>query len=115
TVKKLESETPNIDWENMFDNLGVNIDTVQVGQPKFFTSLSKLVQSTPVSVWKNYLKFHLISGYASWLSSPFADASFAFRQVLTGQKQKEQRWKRASNLVNGALGDALGKLYVKRY
>src|SRR5699024_1642338 len=115
TVKKLSSQTPNINWRNMLNQLDIKVDTVQVGQPKFFKNLSGLIDSTPVSVWKDYLRFHLISGYASWLSSPYSDASFAFRKVLTGQKERRKRWKRASSLVSYTLGDALGQLYVDRY
>src|SRR5699024_4286749 len=60
--------------------------------------------------------FHLVSSYAPWLSSPFAEAHFDFfNKTLNGQQQSEPRWKRASNLVNRQLGDALGQLYVERY
>jgi putative endopeptidase len=116
TVEKLHREAPNISWQQIFTQLDVDIDTVQVGQPAFYQTLSQLVQSTPVSVWKNYLQFHLVSSYASWLSSPFAKANFDFyHRLLNGQKEPQKRWKRASSLVDHTLGDALGQLYVERY
>jgi putative endopeptidase len=115
TVSKLHQKTPNIHWKNLLKQMDIHVDTVQVGQPKFYQNLSGLVHSIPVSTWKDYLRFHLISGYASWLSKPFEKANFDFRKVLTGQKEQEKRWKRASGLVNRKLGDALGKLYVERY
>src|SRR5699024_6873438 len=87
-----------------------------VGQPKFYNQLSELLETIPRSTWKNDLRFHLIDGYASWLSSPFAEAHFDFYgRVLSGQKQPEPRWKRAGNLIDGTIGDALGQLYVERY
>ncbi|HYW33982.1 MAG TPA: M13 family metallopeptidase, partial [Balneolaceae bacterium] len=115
TIRKLDDQTPNIDWKNVFNQMNIGVDTVQVGQPEFYRQLSDLVNSTPVSVWKAYLRFHLISGYASWLSSPYAKANFNFSRLLSGQKKRQPRWKRASALVDHTLGDALGQLYVKRY
>lgn len=67
-------------------------------------------------MWKEYLKAGEISGYASWLSTPFAEARFNFyNRMLNGQKVPEARWKRVSGMVNGTLGDALGQLYVQRF
>jgi putative endopeptidase len=92
------------------------VDTLQVGQPEFYAALSDLLKKTPVSVWKDYLTFHLISGYAPWLSKPFATARFNFyNKLLNGQQVPEARWKRVTGLINGSLGDALGKLYVEKY
>ena len=116
SVSEFNKMTPNINWSNIVSEMKLGVDTVQVGQPDFYKQVSDLIDSTPVSVWKNYLRFHLVSGYAQWLSSPFADAHFDFyNRLLNGQKQPQKRWKRVSSLVNHTLGDALGQLYVQRY
>jgi len=116
SVGEFNKMTPNINWSDIVSNMNLGVDTLQVGQPKFYKQVSDLIASTPVSVWKEYLKFHLINGDAKWLSSPFADAHFDFySRRLNGQKEPQKRWKRVSNLVNHTLGDALGQLYVKRY
>ncbi|MGD8426301.1 MAG: M13 family metallopeptidase [Balneolaceae bacterium] len=108
--------TPNINWNNVISAMELGVDTLQVGQPEFYKQVSELIEATPVSVWKDYLRFHMVSGNAQWLSSPFAEAHFNFyNRLLNGQKEPQERWKRISNLVNHTLGDALGQLYVERY
>lgn len=116
TLEGISKIAPGIDWQQLTQDLQIKVDTLQVGQPDFYKALGQLLHSTPVEVWKKYLAFHLISGYASWLSKPFADAKFNFySKTLNGQPEQEARWKRASSLVNGSLGDALGQLYVQRF
>src|SRR5699024_5395520 len=115
-INELNEISPQLDWQKIVQQMEMGGDTVQVGLPKFYKRVSALLESKPVDVWKDYLRYHLVSGYAPWLSSPFADAHFSFyNKVLNGQQQPEPRWKRASNLVNRELGDALGQLYVERY
>lgn len=116
SVDEFNEMTPNINWTKVVSDMQLGVDTVQVGQPDFYKQVSDLIDSTPVSVWKDYLRFHMVSGYAQWLSAPFADAHFDFyNRLLSGQKEPQERWKRVSNLVNHTLGDALGQLYVERY
>ena len=115
-VSELNEMTPNGDWSQLVQQMELGVDTVQVGQPKFYKQISSLLESTPVAVWKDYLRYHLVSGYAQWLPAPYAEAHFNFyNKTLNGQKQPEPRWKRVTNLVNSKLGDALGQLYVERY
>lgn len=115
-VAEMEQLAPEFDWTAFLNRVKIKDDTLSVGQPEFFKSASSLLKTTPVAVWQKYLAFHLINGYASWLSKPFEDAHFAFfDKMLNGQQEPEVRWKRASSLVNGLLGDALGQLYVEKY
>lgn len=116
TAKEMDKTAPDINWQNLLQALNVHEDTLQVGQPAFYKSLSALLKSVSIDTWKKYLAFHLVSSYASWLSEPFAQMHFDFyNKLLNGQQEPEARWKRACSLVNGTLGDALGKLYVQRY
>lgn len=116
TAKEMDKTAPDINWPSLLQGLNVRQDTLQVGQPEFYKTLSGLLKSVPMDTWKQYLTFHLVSSYASWLSQPFAIARFDFyNKLLNGQQEPEARWKRACSLVNGTLGDALGKLYVQRY
>lgn len=116
SITEMNKIAPQFNWEKMLDKLGVKEKTIVVGQPDFYKEASKLLQTTPVEVWKNYLTFHTIRKYASWLSHSFADAHFEFyNKKLNGQQVPEERWKRASSLTNNLLGDALGELYVKKY
>lgn len=116
SVSQMDKAAPAIHWPQLLSELKVKVDTLQVGQPEFYSSVSILLRSEPIDVWKEYLKVHKISGYAAWLSQPFAAAHFDFYNgLLNGQKVPEARWKRVCGLVNGTLGDALGQLYVQRF
>jgi putative endopeptidase len=115
TVKEISSKAPNLNWTVLLNSLGVKQDTVFVGQPAFYTALSGLLKSVPVSEWKNYLRFHFIDNYAPYLSSAFVNASFEMSKLLSGQRALQPRWKRMTALTDGNLGDALGQLYVKKY
>ena len=115
TVKDMNKIAPQFHWTTLLTALQVKQDTLVVEQPEFYKALSGLLTATPIPVWKEYLKFHLILSNAGWLSSPFFNARFAFIQALTGMKESTPRWQRASSLVNGELGDAIGKIYVERY
>ena len=115
-LPEIDAKTPNINWQQLTERLKINVDSIQVGQPDFYVTLSKLLKSIPIDTWKDYLTFHYINSYAAWLSKPFATAHFDFyNKLLNGQQRPEERWKRASSLVNGNLGDALGQLYVDRF
>jgi putative endopeptidase len=109
--------TPSIDWARRLTALGLkNVDSVIVGQPEFLSGLQLQIRGTPLPVLKQYLRFHLISGYAEFLDHALADQDFSFyHRVLSGQQVPRARWKRALDGEEGALGLVLGKLYVKEY
>ena len=114
-VNDIDKMAPELHWASLLTALRIKIDTLVVGQPEFYKALSGLLVSTPIPVWKEYLKFHQIDKNANWLSSSFFNAEFTFDQVLSGMKVPTPRWQRAARLVNIDLGDALGKIYVERY
>lgn len=116
-VKTLNLKTPNVDWSLLLAGLNVKgEDTVLVGMPEFFKTVSKQIKETPLDVWKQYLAFHSVSSMASYLSKNFSDLKFGFYgTTLSGQKEQQARWKRIIQIVDGNIGDALGQLYVKKY
>ncbi len=86
-----------------------------VRQPSYQKSLVELINTTPLSTWKDYLNWHLIDGSAEYLSTNFVDANFDFYgRTLSGVEENRPRWKRAVGAVNGALGEAVGKVFVER-
>jgi putative endopeptidase len=92
------------------------VDSVIVGQPEFFTSLNQLMLQFPLSQWKEYLKFQLINGLASYLNDKTYLLSFNFySKTLRGIQEPRPRWKRVTDQVNGALGDLVGQVYVADY
>lgn len=111
------SRAPGLNWTVFFAAAGLDKQPmVMVWQPTAIAGLSALAASEPLSTWQEYLAFHAIDRRAGVLPKPFVDERFAFYgKVLTGTPQLSDRWKRAVAATNGALGDAVGQLYVKRY
>ncbi len=108
--------TPSIDWSERLKNWGLDPSYVIVGQPEFFTGLEKLLRSTPTPVLRDYLRYRLISEYASTLNKALDDENFSFYgAVLRGQKEQRPRWKRTLDAENHALGMILGRIFVKEY
>ena len=108
---------PGIDWTAFFDAAKLNgQQTVFAWQPDAIRKLSALVASEPLQAWKDYLRFHAINHSAALLPKAYADRNFAFYGTqLNGTTQQRDRWKRALGATDGALGDAIGQLYVKQY
>jgi putative endopeptidase len=112
---QLEKLTPNINWSIYFATIkGPQIDTINVGEPEFFKQVNTMLKSVKLNDWKTYLRFHIINGVASYLSSDFATEQFSFySQTLNGVKQQQPRWKRVLSVIDQNIGEALGQEYVK--
>lgn len=110
-------KAPGIDWTAFFDAAGLSgQQTLFAWQPEAISKLSALVASEPLQAWKDYLHFHAINHSAALLPKAYADLSFGFNGTqLNGTSQQRDRWKRAIAATDGALGDAIGQLYVKQY
>lgn len=108
---------PEFDWEGMLKTAGyTGFPIVYMTQSTALTGLGKLYAETPVSTWQDWMKFHFISSHASVLPKAFDEASFDFYgKTLAGQQAQRARWKRGIALVNGAMGEAVGEIYVKRH
>jgi putative endopeptidase len=113
---KLAALTPNWSWSAYFDAVGVRPAAVNVAQPKFFEAVDREMRATPISSWKAYLRWELLNDAAPSLSKTFAEADFDFYgKILQGTPENEARWKRCVLAADGALGQALGKAYVRDY
>ena len=113
---------PEVDASAWMKLLGINPpEYVIVNTPSFFEDFKGIVSETELSDWKAYLKFKLINAYEPYLSEPFVEAGFQlFKKQLAGVEEQKPRWERGVALVAGrggfgALGDAVGKLYVERH
>ncbi len=117
TTAELPAKMPGFDWNAYLGAAGLGgVDGVIVAQPSALTGAAKLVGSEPIETWKDYLTFRTIAASAPFLTKAFVDENFAFNgKVLSGTPQLPERWKRASGLVGGGMGEAVGQLYVARY
>ena len=87
-----------------------------VRQPSFLRELGGLFDAARLDAWRDWLRWQVIRGYASYLSTPFVEAQFDFYgRTLTGAPELRERWKRAVSLVEGVLGEAVGRVYVERH
>jgi len=115
-ISDLHKLSPSIDWTNYLNTIGVKkLDSVIVGQPEFFTALDKVLQSTPIALWKTYLKVRVINSFAAELPHAYGMEAFNFQKLFSGAKERRPRWKTVIIQENGLMGEILGQLYVKNY
>jgi len=116
TTHALDTLASQVRWPRYFRSVGLThpVDKVNVGVPDFLRRVSQLIATAPLAQWKAYLRAHLISESASWLSTPFVNERFTFSSRFSGAKQLLPRWKRCLRETDGDLGEALGQAYVAR-
>jgi putative endopeptidase len=116
-IADLQKTAPDIEWKAWLGAAGLGkVKEVNVNQPTAIAGIAKLVASEPIAVWKDYATLHMLSGAAPYLSKAFVDTNFEFYgKTLTGTPQLKDRWKRGVDQVTGAMGEAVGKLYVTKY
>ena len=117
TLRELYKMAPSVDWDEFLEKTGAGkITDLVVGQPEFFRQLNSAVDIFTPDQWKAYLRWHLINSFADRLNSKFSNENFRFKgTVMNGVKQQRPRWKRVQDAVEGAMGELLGKVYVKKY
>ncbi|WP_125718393.1 M13 family metallopeptidase [Flavobacterium ustbae] len=116
TVDAIQKLTPAIKWNDYFTGLGIaKLDSVIVSEPKYMTALQTVFTENKVGQWKEYLKWDLLNGSATKLTTAIDNANFDFySKTLRGAIKQLPSDERALNMVNGAIGEALGKLYVEK-
>ena len=116
---ELQANTPTFEWALWFEGSGADKKVLAesiVMMPSFFANLEDLYNPEKLDEIKNWLNWQVISSSAAYLSQEFIDERFAFYGTkLTGAPTNRARWKRAVSLVEGSLGEAVGKIYVDKY
>lgn len=119
TFAELRDESVGFDWVAWVAALGTNAEAlaeVVVRQPDYVRSFAELWRGEDLEVWKSWARWRVIRARSSWLTDELVAADFDFYgRRLTGAEQIRERWKRAVSLVEGLMGDAVGKLYVQRH
>ena len=88
---------------------------LNASQPKFLRTMSEQLMKRSLADWKRYLRWHLVSSQARYLSRALAEEDFAFRgKVLYGIEEQAPRWKRCVRWVDRDLGEALGQVFVEK-
>ena len=115
-LKQVKALAPTFDWDTYLKTLGAaNLNTFNVTEPKFYQEMDKQIQSNNLDDLKTYLRWHLASAQAPYLSSRFVQANFDFySHTLRGVEQIPPRWKRCVRLTDGQLGEVLGQEFVNR-
>ena len=119
SLKDFEADYPNIPLRKIANAEGINdayLAEMNVGQPAFFNGLDRLSSVMTADEWKAIMEWELINGSASALTDDIREANFDFfGRTMSGRKEDYPLWKRATNAVNGAMGEALGKMYCEKY
>lgn len=102
-----------------FDAAGIDADKrteIVVSTPDFFTGAAGLLDEVPVATWQEWLAMRVVGAAAPYLSAAFVDANFAFYgTTISGTPRNKDRWKRGVGVVEAALGEAVGQIYVARH
>ena len=114
---KLATFAPQFDWNTTLATLGLgDLQTVVVQQTTAIEAAGKMLDTVPLSTWKEYLAYHFIRQNASSMPKAFDELNFNFfSKTLRDQPVQRDRWKRGVQLVSAGLGEAIGQVYVERH
>ena len=103
-------------WAAAIDAPAGVFDEVVVRQPSFVSGVADLLSDERIDSWRDWLSWQVIRSNAAYLSTAFVDANFDFYgRTLTGTPEMRARWKRGVSLVEGSVGEAVGRTYVARH
>ena len=121
TLAEFTALSPNCMWELWFETAHIPLallDGINVRQPSFFAGISELLAGfdSQIQIWKSWLKWNVIAASAAYLTDEIVAQNFDFYgTTLSGTPAVRERWKRGVGLVQGSLGEAIGKVYVSRH
>jgi putative endopeptidase len=116
-LQELQKQTPHIDWTRFLQTLGYpEIKEVNVHQPGFLQEVDRMVEESSLEEWQTFLCWKLLLSTAPFLDSRFVNETFRFYgTTLQGEIQIRARWKRVLDVLNEAMGEEVGKLYVREH
>ena len=116
TVAGAQTLTPNFDWNAYFATRGVPAaGDFNVAPAKFFKEMNSMMTDVSIADWKTYMRWMVVNSSATSLPKAFSDENFNFfGKHLSGQKERQPRWKTCVQTVDRSLGEALGMEYAKR-
>ncbi|MDR0680422.1 MAG: M13 family metallopeptidase [Dysgonamonadaceae bacterium] len=116
-VDELAKIASDIDWPLFFQTISIkDIKELNVSQLEPISEVSKILKTYSLNEIKSYLSWNAILASSSFLSDEFSDAIFEFfGKTLSGKEVQQERWKRAVNIIDAGLGEAVGQIYVEKY
>ena len=118
-LSELQALTPTFDWVQWLAGMGgatTALDEVIVMTPSFFEGIADVFNEGNAAAVKQWLAWQVVNSMAPYLSDEFVNTRFAFYGTkLTGQPEIRDRWKRGVQLVEGSLGEAVGRIYVEKH
>ena len=119
TLREFETSYPNLKLERQMNAQGIaskHIQELVVGQPEFFEGADKLVATMTAAEYRDYMEWGQIMSAAGYLSDEVEKANFEFfGKVMSGRKEDHPLWRRATQQLEGQMGQALGKIYADKY
>ena len=115
-ITDLQKMLPAVDWNTYIKGIGLaKVDTIIVSQPRYMNALQTIFTENKVEDWKAYMRWMLLRGASGQLSTAIETANWEFYgKTLTGALKQRPRHEKALQVVNGTVGEALGKLYVEK-
>lgn len=116
-VEELPAAVAPFNWDLYFSEVGASgLDSLNVSHPEPVKAAIAIIEQEPLASLQDYLSWKVINSAAGYLSDAFVEANFEFYgKTLSGSKELRPRWRRTIDAVNGALGEAVGQLYVEQY
>ncbi len=119
TLKEFQANYPNINLEAMCNAEGIQSEYIQemiVGQPSFMEGLDKITAAENANTLKALMEWDVIQSSSAYLTDEIREANFDFfGKTMSGRKEDYPLWKRATNQVEAQMGEALGRMYCKKY
>ena len=115
---ELSEVFPGYNWQLHFNSAGISElpEEVNMSTPSAISPIIKVINDTPVAVWRDYLSFHAIENHAGLLTEEIDQANFEFSgKILSGQQAQRDLWKRGVGATSSALGEAIGQIYVAKH
>ncbi|HYP43910.1 MAG TPA: M13-type metalloendopeptidase [Propionibacteriaceae bacterium] len=119
SLQDFKASNPGLHWREFLAGADIDEQTMAelvVEQPSFFSDVAELLIEERLPAWRSWARWKLVSSFSPYLSGAFVDERFHFYgTVLSGTPVLRERWKRGVGLVEGVLGEAVGKVYVERH
>jgi putative endopeptidase len=119
TLEELHELCPAFDWGAFIRNLGGSDATIAetcIRQPSYLRHLSAALEELSIEHWRTWLAIRVVRTAAPYLPAPFVETNFDFYgRTLSGTPELRERWKRGVAVVEGSIGEAVGREYVARH